>query len=251
MHNDRVTGRLRTLTLAGAGCTLALTALTSCGGDDDGAGATYPGTASPSAGEDSAGAAGEEAAYLPVPDGVELTAPGSELKIGDSAVVAWQPRQDEVGVAEIKLAKVERTTFAKSFEGYQIKGEMASKVPYFVRVRIANEGDIDLGRRTVPLYAHDNVNSLVEQTVIRGDFTPCPDGALPKKFAGGEKAQLCLIYLVEEGRELDGVEFQPIPDVAPISWTGKVTKPDAATGKKSDRGAKPGDGPSDKPSGDA
>lgn len=206
--------------------TLALVA--GCGGGDADDKDTEP--ESPS--EKSATSADPEP-YLEVPEGVELTEPGTALELGDSAVVAWKPRQDKTAVLRATVERIERTSFKESFEGWQINDEMSTRTPYFVHVSVRNEIDDNLGTLAVPLYASDDTK-LVEATRFEGEFKPCTGGVLPKKFKADAKADLCLVYLLEPGIDLNGIAFQPA-DKEAVLWTGKITRldqPKKKPGKK-------------------
>ncbi len=171
--------------------------------------------------------------YVEVPEGVELTEPGTALDLGDPAVVGWEPRQDKVAVLRATVAKIERTTFKESFQGWQIDDEMATRTPYFVRVSVRNEVADNLGTLAVPLYASVG-QTLVEATRFEGEFKPCTGGVLPKKFKKGARADLCLVYLLERGSDLSGIAFQPAEE-EPILWSGKITniaKPAKKPGKQ-------------------
>jgi hypothetical protein len=224
VHNDRMsatTGRLAAAllvvgTLAGG-----------CSDDspdpdvqDDSSTSSSP---SPSVTEPVAG----DASYLPVPEGVELTPQGSELKVGDPAVVAWEPRQDLVGVIDVTVTRLERTTFAESFQGWQLDQKDRTSTPYFVHATVANVGQTDVGGRDVPLYAVDPTDALIQANNFQIRFDPCPGNRVfPKTFGPGEEANLCLVYLVPDGGELTAVSFRPIQEFDPITWTGPISKPD-------------------------
>ena len=253
VHNDgvkRIEGRQRTAALLVAGVFAAASTLGACGGDDSSSGSTP--TESPAASEDASGSASESpevttADYLPVPDGVTLTEPGSELGLKDEAVVAWEPRQDVVGVLEVKVTRVEKTSFAKSFSGWQLDKATKKSTPYFVRAKVTNVGDSDVGTRDVPLYALDSADTLVQAQSFETRFEPCPgDGAFPKVFGAGDSKQLCLVYLVPAGGDLEAVSFRPVQDFVPITWTGDVkdlTKAEKSKkSKKSNDSKKPKNG---------
>jgi hypothetical protein len=200
---------------------LSLGALTGCSDGDDGDKSESE-SDNPSQSPTSEATESDEP-YLPVPDGVELTEPGSELDVGEAAVIAWQPRQDLVGVLDVDVTRLEETSFAESFEGWDVKAEQKKKVkPYFVRTTVTNRGETNLSGRLVPLYAVDSADALVEPTKFTDDFKPCPGGTLPKGFSKGDTAKLCLVYLIAPGEKLTGVTFRPITDFDPITWTGKV-----------------------------
>ena len=208
---------LRRLTPIAAALVFSLGALTACGGDsnDD----SDDGSPSPS----SETSEGEEESYLPVPDGVELTEPGSELGVGESGVIAWQPRQDFVGVLDITITRLVKTSFAESFEGWDVKAEQRNKVtPYFVRATVTNVGATNLSERLVPLYASDTADTLVEPTKFTEEFKPCPGGTLPRGYFTGDTAEVCMVYLIGNGLALGGVTFRPTEDFDAISWSGEI-----------------------------
>ena len=82
--------------------------LTACSGSD-----------SSDAGAGSDGVSSSATPYLPVPDGVELTPPGSQLSVGDSAVVAYHPRQDDVAALDIQVTSLEKAPI-KAFSAWQL-----------------------------------------------------------------------------------------------------------------------------------
>ncbi|WP_148614864.1 hypothetical protein [Nocardioides rubriscoriae] len=212
--------------------------LTGCGGgSDDPQPGPVPGSSGSSSASsvptatDSAGA-GDPAAYLPVPDGVELTAPGTELAFREAALAAWKPRQDLVGVVGVTVLKVQRTTVKKSLPGFDLDPVAAASTPYFVSTQVGNGGDTDLGGRQLPLYVVDSDGRLIPPTGIDQAFEPCPGSALPAIFAPGDEARSCLIFLVPKGAKLVSVMFRPPEGVVPITWSGKVEVVGRSSGAK-------------------
>ena len=241
MHNDRMR-----LPLAGAPliasmalCLVASLALSGCSNGDG---------ESPQSGEsDSSSPSATETPYLEVPEGVELTAQGSELEVGDSATVAYEPRQNAVGSLEIKVTATERATFSM-FDGFELTKETRSTSPYFVRTMVTNVGDTDLGGRPVPLYIVDGENRLIESSVFAGTFKPCEGSMFPKKFKNGDQVKACLVYLAPDKGDLTAVSFRPDQEFDPITWTGQLTRAGAKqggggkqSGKKQSGGNKQGD----------
>jgi len=161
--------------------------------------------------------------YLPVPDGVDLTAQGSRLGVGDDAVVAYEPRQDSVAALDIKVTGLERTSFKRSFQGWQLDDATRKTTPYFVHAEIRNVGRTDLGGRPVPLYIVDGHNTLIESSTFASTFKPCPSAPFPKKFKTGDRVKTCLVYLSPKHGDLTAVSFRPTQDFNPITWTGEVT----------------------------
>jgi len=247
-HSTRRTRRTR---LAGLGSLVLVVAVaaTACGGDSDGSsGAAATPTPSASASEapgdaastgasssasPSASVSASPSSYLPVPAGVTLSEQGSALAVGQPATVAWQPRQDTVGVLDVTVDRLERTTIAKSFTGWKIPDSTQSAAPYFVRATVTNRGDTDLSGRAVPLYAVDGAGTLVEATTFASVFKPCRGGVFPDAFTPGATAQVCLVYFVPDKGDLTGVSFRPTQEFNPITWTGELQKV-----KKSAGGAK-------------
>jgi hypothetical protein len=225
MHTRRMTSALLpargvlALALAGA------LALSGCSGSDD--------KPSASGGSSSGSASSSAKPYLPVPSGVKLTTPGSSLKVGDHAVVAYHVRQGQVGALDLQVTRLEKTSFKKSFAGWKLDKATLKTNPYFVRASVKNVGTTDLGGRAVPLYIVDGHNTLIEASSFASTFAPCPSGQFPKKFKPGAQADVCLVYLSPNHGKLTAASFRPTQEFAPITWTGALVAPKAAQAKKS------------------
>jgi hypothetical protein len=178
----------------------------------------------------------EATPYLPVPDGVELTAQGSDLEVGDEAVVAYEPRQGTVGALAITVTGLEKTTFARSFQGWQLDKETRKTNPYFVRVTVENVGKTDLGGRPVPLYIVDGRNTLIGSSTFKSTFKPCPSTPFPKKFGHGDRVKTCLVYLSPKHGDLTAVSFRPSQQFDGITWTGELSTPGADEPKQGKQG---------------
>jgi hypothetical protein len=225
----RTTGTTRARRLTAAGLALAVLALAGCGGDDE---PTTAPTASP---EPTTGATTEPAptatdtpsttpdpdeGYLPTPAGTSLTRPGARLDLRQDAVAAWLPRQDLVGVVELAVTRIEQTTVQASLAGFDLDGEAQRSTPYFVRAKVTNVGDTDLGERQLPLYFLDDQGGLVAPTGVAPDFEPCPGSVLPADFGPGDSTSSCLIFLVPPGAGLQAITFRPPEGVMPLQWRG-------------------------------
>ena len=222
MQNDRMPLPTRL-----AGLCLALTlALSACSGDDGGSSEPSGAGSSPTV---------EETPYLDVPEGVELTAQGSELQVGESATVAYEPRQNAVGALDIKVTSTEKASFSM-FEGWELTKETRETSPYFVRASVTNVGATDLGGRPVPLYIVDEQNRLIEASVFTGTFQPCEGSTFPKRFRNGDKVRACLVYLAPDKGKLRAVSFRPDQEFNPITWTGELTRAGAEKKGASDGG---------------
>ena len=213
--------RVSTHTAAALAAAALLTACTRGGGsgpEGDGTG----GTSAASGGDATPG--GGPAPYLPVPEGVVLTDPGSELGLGEQATVAWRPQQGEVGVLNVKVRKLVKADI-KDLQEWQLDAGGRTSSLYYVTMTVANVGDLDLSDRRIPLYVLDGANALVESSTFKTDFEPCLSPALPDGFVTGEKVTVCQAYLVPKRGELKAVSFRPTKKFNPITWVGKVTEP--------------------------
>lgn len=226
MHNDRMRLPTRLLVLP-AVLTLALTACS-------GGGEETPGESTSPVGETASETPAEP--YLEVPEGVELTAQGDVLALGDTATVAWEPDQKKIGALEVKVTSMEKADF-KQFVGWELTKQIKQTAPYFVRATVTNVGDSDLGSKKgavpVPLYGVDDQNRLIESSLFSGSFKPCQSAAFPDKFKPGATMKACMVYLAPDKAALEAVSFRPEQEFNPIIWEGEVVPADAG-GKKSD-----------------
>jgi hypothetical protein len=162
--------------------------------------------------------------YLPVPDGVELTPQGTHLEVGDTGVVAYEPRQDLVGALELTVTGIERTTTKRTMSAWQLSPAQQRSTPYFVHVRAKNVGETDLSNRPVPLYVVNEDDLLLEPTPFASSFEACPSTPFPKGFTAGANASMCLVYLAPDHGSLEAVSFRPDETFDPIIWTGEVER---------------------------
>jgi len=212
------------LALALAGL-LAGAALTGCGADSPKAGPSGSAQASGSPSPGAVPSGYPSGAASAAPKGTTLTAPGAKLSLGESATIAWAPTQRTVGVLDITVTALRRTTFADSFKGWQLDDKTRANAPFFVEATVTNAGTSDLSGQQVPLYGAASSGALVEATSFASSFKPCEPGTLPTPFPAGASADVCLVYLVPGGASLTGAMFRPSQEFDPISWAGPLTSP--------------------------
>ncbi len=188
---------------------------------------------SPSAAESTATAS--PTPYRPVPAGITLTPQGTELRVGETAVVAYQAPRNVTGVLEITVERLERTTFKESFVGWKLDKQVKGTSPYFVHATVRNVGESDLGGQRVPLYIVDGRDTLVEYSRFASRFRPCPSTDFPAVFRPDRTLDACLVYLAPDRGDLTAVSFRPTQEFNPITWTGKLQ---AVGGADDRRGAK-------------
>ena len=163
----------------------------------------------------------------PTPTSVVATAgtpPGTDLDLGESAVLAWQPTRDLAGELELTVVADPPVEDRLPLLGHR-DDAMAAARPYFVTVTVANVGESDLGGQDVPLYLRDTDHSLGAPWTLGGDFAACQSGPLPDPFEAGAEAEMCLVYLVPDGGRVRDLVFEPTEGYDPITWTGEVDLP--------------------------
>jgi hypothetical protein len=185
-----------------------------------------------------------------VPSGVALTTPGTQLHLGQHAVVGWHPRQGETATLDLQVTRLERTTFDKSFQGWKISPNVAATTPYFARAVATNVSDTDLGGISVPLWARNDAGELVApQSFDRRTFGPCHPDRVPDTLAPGASVDLCFVYLMSPGSDLASVTFQPQTEthgaLDPITWSGTIStkvkpSPGASASASATKGASKG-----------
>jgi hypothetical protein len=211
--------RLAAVVLAGG------LALAGCGGDNQAdLGPTSAGSSSGTSPTFTMTVDPNEAYGLDLPEGVQLTRLGSELKVGQTARVAWQPDKKTVGVIAVTVTRLRRGTL-KDFAGFTLDDRTRQSTPYYVDARVRNIGKSDLGGVPTPLYLVDGHDVLVGASTFQSTFKPCAAKPLPDKFKTGASAKVCMVFIAANHGTLKAVSFRPTQDYAPIDWTGTVVKP--------------------------
>ncbi len=162
--------------------------------------------------------------YLPVPAGVALTDQGSELGVGETAVVAWRPSKGKVAVLSLRVRQLRRAPI-QVLADWQLDEAGRSSSLFYVTVSAENLGEEDLGGTRIPLYVASGATTLVESNAFKTEFKPCPSPALPDEFGTDAKTTACLAYLVPDHGRLTSITFRPSAKFNPITWVGEVEQP--------------------------
>ena len=117
--------------------------------------------------------------------------------------------------------------------GYSLEDRTRQSTPYYVKVRVENVGQGDVGQTPIPLFLVDNRNTLISASSFTNSFTRCPSTPLPTTFAPKAAADFCLVYLAPDHGTMTGVSFRAVQEYAPILWKGAVTVPKAPKKKGS------------------
>lgn len=238
MHNVRVrpTPRFARPALAVPVALLAL-ALTACSGSSD----TPETEESPATGGGTASPTESPTADVSVPDGVTVTAQGTDLAFGDPATVVFEPDQKRDTLLELTVTEA-REGSLDDFEGFILDDDYKKKANYYyVDVTVENVGEGDVGGAPVPLWGVNGDNTLLPAVNFTTKFKPCASTPLPKKFEPGDRLDTCLVYLSPDKGSLESISFRPDQAFDPIEWTGdikpaKKDEPKKGDGKKRGRG---------------
>ncbi len=236
----RAAAVLAVLALTASGCTgdAGDTALSGAGGSGS---SEQSAAASASPGGDGSPSPSESPKpYLDVPKNVALTEPGTALKVGERGTVAWRLDKKKIGALSVTVTKIEKVTL-EEFVGWRLDQASRNSTPYFVRAKLRNVGRSDLAGRSVPLYAVDKTNTLIQASSFQSSFRPCPSTPLPKKFVRDKSAQVCLVYLVPKKGTLTAISFRPSNDFNPVTWSGKAPEKDKAKKNKKNKNTKADD----------
>lgn len=159
-----------------------------------------------------------------VPEGVQLTEPGSQLAFGDTATVAYELRGKGT-VLDLTVDSARQGTL-KDFVGFDMSDPLQKNAHYYyVRVAVENAGEDDLGGVDVPLWGISGTNTLLPPVKFTSAFKKCPTDPLPDKFGPGDTFRTCLVFLSPNKGSLEGVSYRPLASFDPIEWHGTVEKP--------------------------
>jgi hypothetical protein len=208
-------------------------ALAGCSSDGENPEATASGSGSGSA-SSSASATESPTADVSVPEGVTVTAQGTDLEFGDSAVVAFEPDQKRSTLLQMTVTKARQASL-DDFKGFILDDKYKREANYYyVDVSVENVGEGDVGGASVPLWGVNGENTLLPPVNFTTEFKKCASTPLPKKFEPGDSLDTCLVYLSPDKGSLEALSFRPDQAFDPIEWTGTV-KPAKVEKKKSEK----------------
>ncbi len=178
-----------------------------------------------------------------VPEGVALTAQGSDLEFGETAAVEFSPDQKRSSVLEMSVTGARKGSL-DDFKGFILDDKYKKRANYYyVDVTVENIGEENVGGAPVPLWGVDGDNTLLPAVNFTTKFAPCASTPLPKKFKPGRSIDTCLVYLSPDKGALESLSFRPDQSFDPIEWTGEIEpakkdKPKKKSGKKKSGGNK-------------
>jgi hypothetical protein len=152
-----------------------------------------------------------------VPDGVELTDPGSTVAPGTSVNVVWERPDAEPTVLGVSVGAVRKGS-VKDLRFFSLDAQTRTATPYYVDVVAANRGPAALQNVQVPLLARDSGNVLTQPSRIVGQIKPCRANALPVSLAVGQSARACLVFLVPRGAQLQSIDLVTGQQADAVRW---------------------------------
>ncbi|CAM3181785.1 hypothetical protein SAXI111661_21740 [Saccharomonospora xinjiangensis] len=214
--------RKRRITLAAAVAALGL-GLTACGDTESGAAQSTDTAKSESNSTSASPTSSEAPATEAKPSGGaasgETTAPGTELKVGETATVPFTYGTEKSGTIAITVTAIEQGDSADlAAFGDRAKG----LVPYFIKFKVENVEGTDLSYSSVRLRA-TAADGRGTGVVISGDVEgKCESETASRDFTtAGASYESCALQASSEGIEVVGAEFSDSDDYLddPIVWT--------------------------------
>jgi hypothetical protein len=171
-------------------------------------------------------------ADVSVPEGVTVTAQGTDLEFGDTASVVFEPDQQRSSVLELTVNAARRGAI-DDFKGFILDDPYKREANYYyVDVSVENVGEGDVGNAPIPLWGVNGENTLLPAVNFTTAFKPCASTPLPKVFEPGDSLDTCLVYLSPDKGSLESLSFRPDQAFDPIEWTGTVEPPKPDEPKK-------------------
>lgn len=157
----------------------------------------------------------------------EVTPPGTELAIGESAIVQWDYTDEASGL--VKVTAVSITQGEESDLDELDLGENASGMtPYYVEVEV--EGLDDASSSLAYASPSSDFDALLENgedavpLIVFGSWDKCPGGSTDSEFGPGQVFTTCVPGLSNTDMPVAGLQWAPYEgdynsvDGEPIVW---------------------------------
>ncbi|ANN17392.1 hypothetical protein SD37_18245 [Amycolatopsis orientalis] len=143
-------------------------------------------------------------------------APGSELKVGERAVVPFS----DAGKSGTIAITVKAVEIGPKEDLAKFKNQGEGTLPVYVRMVVENVGGTDLAGTSVSVRALD-ANGKGTKVIMAGGTAACKGETAPENFtAQGATYETCDTEGVKDGGEVGGVSFSEGDGYKddPISW---------------------------------
>jgi hypothetical protein len=133
-----------------------------------------------------------------------MTAPGSQLKVGDRAVVPFKYSTDKEGTIAITVTAIEQGANADLAKfGDKAKGI----VPFYLRISVENVGGTDLAYSSVTLRGL-GADGKSTGVIISGETDKCQSETAKRDFTtAGAKYETCVLQGAREGSKITAASF--------------------------------------------
>jgi hypothetical protein len=218
--------------LAILGSSLALVA---CGGGSSSSSSSTTTTTSEAAAEKPAETESTETESAAAGGG--LTPPGTRLKVGEAANVAWippgqfEPAKTQNGIElGVTVTAIEEGSTG-DLKNIELEPDEEGSTPFYVRLKMEAPTNASVPAEEDPAYTFTAIDDRKEEqpsVTFLGEFEPCNDVTVPHPFSGGASYETCLTYLMQGGGSIKEVRWNDGPAKAnevsayfeePIVWT--------------------------------
>jgi hypothetical protein len=148
------------------------------------------------------------------------TVAGTELKIGDPAVVPFDPSTENTSQIKLVVSKVDKGKIS-DLDAFDLNEAAQKSTVYYVHTLVKNLGPEPLSGKQVKLYGKVSDDVVVPPVILESTFSACDDQPLPKKFKEGKVAKGCEVMLAPKHGKISEVQWRPSDNSLPISWTVK------------------------------
>lgn len=144
----------------------------------------------------------------------DVTAPGTTLAIGDTAVLAHPDDSGEEGDTALLAAtvtEIEEVTLDDLAE-LEMGDRLDGLVPYYIHITVAGVDESSEALAGTVLsnpFTGATAGSPAQNLNVIGSFEPCDVSSLDSEWGADSTQDICVISLVSEGSEVDSVVYAP------------------------------------------
>jgi hypothetical protein len=160
----------------------------------------------------------------PAATGSTVTAPGTKLAVGRTAMVAYDPDYSSNSASrrlQITVKSIVRGSLA-DFHGITLDASEKAGTPVYVTVRITNVGSgNDTAGNNDPgnqIEGVDSTGQTQDSVTFIGDFPRCNDTAAPTPMNPGKSFETCLTFLVPGGISAAAYIGDSAYFNSPVTW---------------------------------
>jgi hypothetical protein len=215
------------------GAALAVVALAcglaACGGSSSSSsssatGAAAPATSSSSTTATTASTASAAATTASASSSGATTAPGTKLKVGQSAKVKYMPagstNKSKASTLQVTVKSFDKGSLS-DFNGIQLDAGEKASTPYYVKVHVTNLGpaSVDVDGTAAAIEGVDNTGNNQSSVTFIGTFPKCPDAASTAPLGTGKGYDDCLTFLIPGG--ITKISYNGTSDYidSPVTWS--------------------------------